>query len=119
MLQLQIQTNETDVQGIKHLIQSAIDAEIQNLKISIQKTERILKEFEIKYGLSTEDFFKAGAAEDLEDGDEEYITWLGEYRLKEKLTESLHNLESIDQILCHNLLFQPYTISKSCLPRKR
>ncbi|MGM3307159.1 hypothetical protein ACSQ6I_14500 [Anabaena sp. WFMT] len=43
-------------------------------------------------------FFTHWTAEDLEGGDEEYVSWLGEIKIKEKLTNSLPKLEAIEYV---------------------
>ncbi len=41
-------------------------------------------EFETKYQISSEFFFTHWTAEDLEGGDEEYVNWSGEIKIKKK-----------------------------------
>jgi len=41
-------------------------------------------------------FIKNMAAEDLEGGDDEYISWAGEYELKQRLMKKLCHLQEIE-----------------------
>ena len=98
MLQLQIKSDSPDVEIVQNLVQSAIDSEIKNLKRSIEKTNKLLMEFEAKYQVSSEFFFAKWTAEDLTGGDEEYVSWAGEIKIKQKLTNSLQKLEAIEYV---------------------
>jgi predicted DNA-binding protein YlxM (UPF0122 family) len=98
MLQLHIKTNNPDINRITNLIKAAIDGEIQKIQNAIKKTEKNLAQYESKYGISSEEFSQNGVAEDLEGGDDEYISWLGEYQIKQKLIDSLNNLNIIEYV---------------------
>lgn len=52
--------------------------------------------FEHKYGVSSEYFIAEMAAEDLEDGDEEYVQWAGEGQLMQRLQEKLDSLRATE-----------------------
>lgn len=77
------------------LIQLAIENEISRLQLAIKLADKRLMPFEQKYGLSSETFIIEMVAEDLEGGDEEYIDWAGEFKLKERLYRKLKQLQSI------------------------
>jgi hypothetical protein len=98
MLQLQIKSDYPDINIIQNLVKSAIESEIKNLKRSLEKTNKLLMEFETKYQISSDIFLNNWTAEDLEGGDQEYISWVGEIKIKEKLTNSLQKLEEIEYI---------------------
>lgn len=95
MLQLAVKSNEPEVHD---LIKGAILSEIKKLKCSLYKTENILKEFELKYQISSDFFLQNWTAENLSDGDEEYISWLGEIKFREKLIIDLERLEAIEYV---------------------
>ncbi len=80
----------------RHLIQSAIEAEIARLELAVKNAQKRLALFEQKYGVSSEQFTIDMAAEDLEGGDDEYIQWAGEYKLTQKLIEKLGQLQGIE-----------------------
>ncbi|WP_242039595.1 hypothetical protein [Anabaena sphaerica] len=43
-------------------------------------------------------FFTNWTAENLEGGDEEYVSWAGEIKIQHKLTNSLEKLENIEYV---------------------
>jgi hypothetical protein len=51
--------------------------------------------FERKYGVTSEHFISEWAAEDLEEGDDEYVRWAGEYKLMQRLQQKLQRLREI------------------------
>lgn len=77
------------------LIQSAIQNEISRLELAIKLAGKRLRPFEEKYGVSSETFITDLTAEDLAGGDEEYIHWAGEFKLRERLHLKLAQLQSI------------------------
>ncbi len=99
MLQLQIKSDTSDIEIVQNLVRAAIDSEIKNLKRSLDKTNKILKEFETKYQISSEFFLENWTSEDLTGGDDEYISWAGEIKIKRKLTNSLQKLEAIEYVV--------------------
>ncbi|MFM7405988.1 MAG: hypothetical protein ACKO3K_04805 [Cuspidothrix sp.] len=98
MLQIQIKSDSPDIESEKNLVQSAIESEIKSLQRSLAKTNKLLSEFETKYQISSEHFFTHWTAEDLEGGDEEYVSWAGEIKIKNKLTNYLQKLEAIEYV---------------------
>ncbi len=96
MRQFRITTNESNRDHAKGLIQSAIESEIQRFRRSLVKTNNLLEKFEQKYKTSSEYFFVNRTAQDLEGQDDEYISWKGEFLIKQALTKSLQELESIE-----------------------
>lgn len=98
MLQLQIKSDSPDFEIVQNLVKSAIESEIKSLQSSIAKTNKLLMEFETKYQISSEFFFTHWTAEDLEGGDEEYVSWSGDIKIKKKLTNSLQKLEAIEYV---------------------
>lgn len=49
MLQLEIKSDAPDLEIVQNLVRAAINSEIKNLKRSIDKSNKLLKEFETKY----------------------------------------------------------------------
>ncbi len=82
----------------EQLIKNAIESQIRQLQRSLQKTEYLLKQFEEKYQISSQFFLEYWTAEDLDKGDDEYISWLGEIKTKEKLIDSLKKLQQIKYV---------------------
>lgn len=77
------------------LVQSAIKSEIVRLELALKMAEQRLAPFEQKYGVASDYFIAEMAAEDLTGGDDEYVSWAGEYALKQRLQEKLRQLQEI------------------------
>ncbi|WP_069790337.1 hypothetical protein A5482_000105 [Cyanobacterium sp. IPPAS B-1200] len=99
MLELQIKSNSPDIFLEQTLIKSAIDSEVKNLQRALTKTDYLLKQFEEKYHISSDFFLDNYTAEDLQGADDEYITWLGEIKTKERLIYSLEKLQKISYVI--------------------
>jgi hypothetical protein len=95
MLQLQIKSDSSDIESIQNLVKTAIESEIKNLQRSLRKTNQILLKFEEKYQTSSDFFIDHWTEEDLEGGDDEYVSWTGEIQIKRKLINALEKLEAI------------------------
>lgn len=78
--------------GAQQVLQ-AIESYKVRLRAAIDRTRRRLTEFERRYGVTTADFLREMAAEDLEGGDLEYVEWAGEAKLLEGLEAELTELE--------------------------
>lgn len=92
---IRIQSDENQ-SSTSALVKSAISAEITRLEMAIELSLTRLNIFEKKYHVSSEKFILGMVAEDLDGGDEEYIIWMGEFRLKQKLEKKLSRLRSIE-----------------------
>jgi hypothetical protein len=98
MLQLEIKSDAPDLEIVQNLVRAAINSEIKNLKRSIDKSDKLLKEFEKKYQVSSDLFLSNWTAEDLEGRDDEYISWAGEIKIKQRLVNSMQKLEEIEYV---------------------
>lgn len=98
MLQLQIKSDFSDIENIENLIKTAINSEITNLQRSLSKTNQILLKFEKKYQIYSDFFINHWTAEDLEGGDDEYVSWAGEIQIRHKLINALQKLETIEYV---------------------
>ena len=81
---------------ILQLVKSTIDDEITKLELAVEMADKRLEPFEEKYRITSEDFLQRFTAEDLDGGDDEYVCWAGEYRLKQRILEKLHYLRGIE-----------------------
>ena len=79
-------------EGAQPVLQ-AIESYKARLQGSIERTKRRLAQFERRYGVDTEHFLREMTAEDLDDGDLEYVEWAGEAQLLEGLRAELAELE--------------------------
>ncbi|MEE4358888.1 MAG: hypothetical protein V2I97_20635 [Desulfococcaceae bacterium] len=60
---------------------------MKRTEIGFRKTEQEIRKFENKYNISSDDFLMTYTAEDLTGGDEDYISWMGELKLREALLD--------------------------------
>ena len=98
MLQLEIKSDAPDLEIVQNLVRAAINSEIKNLKRSIDKSNKLLQEFETKYQILSDLFLSNWTAEDLEGRDDEYISWVGEIKMKQRLMSALQKLEGIEYV---------------------
>ncbi len=79
----------SDREDISNIIRSAISVKIKRMEIGLNKTIKEIKKFEDKYKISSETFLSQFTAEDLKRGDDEYISWAGELKIRERILEDL------------------------------
>ncbi len=79
-----------------NLVKSAITAEVIKLEMALELANRRLSPFEKKYKVTSEYFITNLASEDLEGGDDEYVSWAGEYKLWKRLEKKLSDLKDIE-----------------------
>jgi hypothetical protein len=94
---LSIQDNENSV-NVLHLVQTAIEAEIKRLELAIQIAKQKLANYEHQYQVSSEYFIESMTAEDLAGGDDEYISWAGEFKLYQRLLAKHQTLLDIHYV---------------------
>ncbi|GJQ48173.1 MAG: hypothetical protein HKUEN01_05590 [Candidatus Kuenenia stuttgartiensis] len=82
----------------EEVVKSAISAEIKRLEIGLNRTNREIKEFEGKCEVSSEIFLKEFTTEDLKGGDDEYITWVGELKIRDRILDELKKLKDIEYV---------------------
>lgn len=88
--------SEKDNGNTLELVKSAVEAEIARLALALEMSEKRLLPFEKKYHSNSEYFLANCAAEDLEGGDDEYVSWAGEYKLQQSLKSKLAQLQEIE-----------------------
>ena len=88
----------SDQQNVLPIIQSAISAKIKRIEIGLRRTEHELQQFEAKYHIPSDEFANTYTAEDLDGGDEEYISWMGELKLRQAMYEELQVLQHIEYV---------------------
>jgi len=79
---------------IKSIIEAALKNEMQLLIAGVQRTEQKLERFENKYNMTTEKFL-ADYQEDKLEETIDFIEWIGESRMRERLADKLKTMESI------------------------
>jgi hypothetical protein len=76
------------------IVKTAIAAEIKRLEIGLHRTEQHIAAHECRYGVSSDKFQKEFAAEDLEEGDREYVEWVGELKIRDRIAADLQKLKA-------------------------
>ncbi len=76
------------------IIKTAIDSELKRLELGLQKTERHIAKFEDEYKISSETFLTKFTAEDMKNGDTEYISWAGELKIRERILADINRLKA-------------------------
>jgi hypothetical protein len=77
------------------LVRSAVESQIVKLELALKLADKRLQPFEQKYGVVSARFISEMTAEDLVGGDDEYVHWAGEYRLRQRLLQKLDALRGI------------------------
>ncbi|OQY54680.1 MAG: hypothetical protein B6245_20910 [Desulfobacteraceae bacterium 4572_88] len=95
MIRLEI---KSDFEDAESLIRSAVLSEIKRSEIGLGRTDREIGKFEDKYGISSDMFVREYAAEDLDGGDDEYVSWMGEIRIRLKIAEELERLKETEYV---------------------
>ena len=88
----------SDQQNVLPIIQSAIEAKVKLIEIGLRKTEQEIQKFEHKYHIPSEQFMDNYTAEDLDGGDDEYVSWMGEIHLRQAIWEELQLLQNIEYV---------------------
>jgi uncharacterized protein YydD (DUF2326 family) len=88
----------SDKKDITDVIKSAISSEIKRLEIGLKRTNKEIKRLEEEYSTSSEVFLKKFTAEDLKGGDDEYIRWAGELKIKDRILNELKKLKDIEYV---------------------
>ena len=81
------------------VLKEVLDIETLRVKHSLKLAKKRLEAFERRYNISSETFLDEWSAEDLHDGDMEYVEWAGEYQLASKLNERLDTIQSIEYVV--------------------
>ncbi len=89
---------KSDIEDTETIIRSAINAGIKRLEIGLNKTDKEIRKFEDKYKISSDIFIREYSAEDMDGGDDEYISWMGEIKIREKINEDLNKLKEIEYV---------------------
>jgi hypothetical protein len=91
-MSVQVTIELADQQGVQTLIQ-AIENYKRQLQASIRRTREHLRHFEEQYNVTTAHFLTTMTAEDLKNGDLDYVEWAGEAHLLTGLEMELNALD--------------------------
>ena len=79
---------------LKPLIESALTNELRLMEVGIRQAESRLQVFEEKYSIKTLDFISAYEDDTFEEN-MDFIEWIGEFRLLERLQQKAETLKGI------------------------
>jgi len=79
---------------IKPLVEAALNNELRLIEAGIHRTETNLRNFENKYHMNSKDFVSKYEKDNIKET-MEYIEWIGEFRMLERLIEKSNTLKSI------------------------
>lgn len=80
--------------SLKPLVEAALTNELRLVEAGVERTERRLRDFEARFGLSTADFIRRYENDEL--GETlEYAEWVGEYRMLARLNDKAETLRGI------------------------
>ncbi|MFO8088936.1 MAG: hypothetical protein R6U13_03800 [Desulfatiglandaceae bacterium] len=79
---------------LKPLVEAAINNELRLLDAGIHRTEQSLRLFEKKFSLTTDEFINRFENDEMEEN-LEYVEWIGEFRMLERLKEKAETLRGI------------------------
>lgn len=96
MIKLKIQSEAND--SAVEIIRSAISSEIKRLEMGLRKTEKQISRFEREYQITSDIFLKDFSAENMKNGDREYIEWTGELKIRDRIAEDLKRLREIEYV---------------------
>ena len=77
----------SDTEESADIIRSAISAEIKRLEVGLDSTNKEIEKFEQQYKIPSENFLRNFTSEDLRGGDDEYIRWAGELKIRDRILE--------------------------------
>jgi hypothetical protein len=79
---------------LRPLIEAAIQNELRLLETGLRRTEQRLQAFEEKYDLPTREFLRRYENDEFSET-LDYVEWIGEYRMLERLREKADTLREI------------------------
>lgn len=83
MTQQVVVTTDTTVE-LKPLVQSALRSEARLIELALERTRQRLRDFEARFGLTTEEFIRRFLRAEIEES-LDYIEWAGEAKTVEQL----------------------------------
>ncbi|MBS1258395.1 MAG: hypothetical protein MAG551_01454 [Candidatus Scalindua arabica] len=95
---IKLEINDDQKGKVMDVVKSAISAEVRRMEIGLKKTNAQIEKLEKKYNTSSGIFLRDFRAEDLKDGDREYVQWTGELKIRERIMDELNKLKDIEYV---------------------
>ncbi len=90
---IKLRSSQPDL--LKEMIQTDLEHRLQNLESGLQKTQIRLKQFEIQYQWSTEQFMTLFSNDKLQHS-EDFDEWLGEAWMLNKIQQKIAMIKEIE-----------------------
>lgn len=95
MVTLNIKTVSGEVETIKKFLVDGLDEEKKRLEYALELTQKNLKDFEKKFGMSTDMFLEKFKTGEIKENDETF-EWWSEKKIVDELREKLRTITSIE-----------------------
>jgi hypothetical protein len=79
---------------LKPLVEAALANELRLIEAGMNQTKNAIRAFERKYQMATKDFLSRYENDEIEE-DMDFVEWIGEVRLMERLQEKAETLKDI------------------------
>ena len=76
------------------ILTNALQLELRSIIVGLQRTRSMLRNYEQKYNMKSEEFYKKFMKGELEEKDE-FIDWAGEYEIYQELTRRKKIIEEL------------------------
>jgi len=76
------------------ILTNALQLELRSIIVGLQRTRSMLRNYEQKYNMKSEEFYKKFMKGELEEKDE-FIDWAGEYEIYQELTRRKKIIEEM------------------------
>ncbi|MGE5339945.1 MAG: hypothetical protein ACM3SY_00555 [Candidatus Omnitrophota bacterium] len=95
MLALSLKTEYGDLPTLKRIVSDGLSEERKKILYALDKTSGIIKNFETKYNLSSEEFLKKFKKAEIDDNGDSF-EWWAELKVIKELEEKLEIIEDIE-----------------------
>ncbi|MBI5650474.1 MAG: hypothetical protein HZC40_08530 [Chloroflexi bacterium] len=79
---------------LQPMIEAALQNELRLLEAGLHRTDMRVRHFETQYGMSTSEFLRKYQNDEVEET-LEFVEWVGEFRMRERLQEKIKTLREI------------------------
>jgi hypothetical protein len=95
MLELSLKSEYGDIYALKKIVSNGISEERKKIVYALEKTFGIIKSFEGKYKMTSEEFLKRFQKDEIEESGD-LFEWWAELKVTKELEEQLQLVEGIE-----------------------
>ena len=95
MLELSLKTASGDISAFRKIVSDGISEERKKIEYALERTHRIIKNFEEAHGMSSEEFLQSFQKGEIEENSD-IFEWWAEIKVSKELEDKLHMVESIE-----------------------